>query len=134
MTKNNKRANIRDELSRAEQVKAEAQLLFKNGYTTGAISRLYYWLFHMVRALLLTKGLEPKTHDGALKVFSLYFVKSGLFDPGDGHLFARLMKYREEADYNASYVFEESDYLEFKAETEKFYKKILRHLKQKGYA
>jgi len=31
-----------------------------------------------VRALLLGKGLEPKTHEGALRLLGLHFVKPGI--------------------------------------------------------
>jgi hypothetical protein len=59
---------------------AAANLLFENDFLQDAISRLYYFLLHNTRALLLTKGLEPKSHDeGALRLFGLHFVKEGIF-------------------------------------------------------
>ena len=134
MTPENKKENIQDELVRADQAAREADLLFANGYTVGAVSRLYYWLFHTVRGLLLVEGLQPRSHEGALRLFSLHFVKTGLFAADDGHIFARLMKYRQEADYNASYVFGQSDYPEFKKDADKLCSKIHRYLAQKGYA
>ncbi|WP_420536147.1 HEPN domain-containing protein [Dictyoglomus turgidum] len=39
-------------------------MLFENGLIKDAISRLYYYTLHMVRALLFTKGFEPKSHEG----------------------------------------------------------------------
>jgi hypothetical protein len=130
----NKKSNIRDELARAESAKASAQLLFKSGYIADAISRLYYWVFHNTKSLLLTQGIEPKSHEGTLALFSLHFVKTGLFEAADAHIFAKLMKYRQEADYNASYVFTERDFIEFQKNAEELGGKIRQYLREKGYA
>jgi uncharacterized protein (UPF0332 family) len=54
--------------------------------------------------VLLTEGLEPKSHEGALRLFGLHFVKPGAFEAKDSHIFSKLMKLREEADYNPSYT------------------------------
>ncbi len=119
MTRENKQANILAELERAQAAKGAAQVLFEHGYLHDAVSRLYYWVFHNVRALLFSKGLEPKTHEGALRLFSLHFVKSGPFDAESAHIFARLMKYRQEADYSAEYVFRSDDFQEFLSDGQK---------------
>ena len=50
------------------------------------------------RALLLSANLEPRTHEGALRLFSLHFVKHGPFPPECAHTLSKLMKYREEAE------------------------------------
>lgn len=133
MTERNKRSNIQDELQRADTALAAADLLHKNDFVNDAISRLYYYLFHGIRALLLSKGIEPKSHEGALQLFSLHFVKSGIFSPENSHTFARLMKYRSEADYSASYVFTMEDYMDFKNDAKKVYDTIIDHLKEEGY-
>ena len=100
MTEKNKKSNIDEELSRAETALGAADLLGANGYLNEAVSRLYYYLLYEIRALLLTEGFEPKTHECALRLFSLHFVKDGSFPSDSSHTFSKLMKYREEADYN----------------------------------
>ncbi|MCI2424482.1 HEPN domain-containing protein [Candidatus Acetothermia bacterium] len=133
MIEENKRENIREEMERAVKAMGAASLLFNNGFLNDAISRLYYSLLHDIRALLLTKGLEPKSHEGALRFFGFHFVKEGAFEPADSHIFSRLMKYREEADYNPSYIFTKEDFVEFKKEAEELSNKIKGYLKEKGY-
>jgi len=133
MTEENKKENIKNELDRALKAKDAAILLFDEGFLSDAISRLYYYLLHNVRALLLTKGLEPKSHEGVLRVFSLHFIKEGIFEPKASHIFARLMKYREEADYNPSYVFTREDFIEFRKDAEDLANKIKNYLIEKGY-
>ena len=133
MTGENKRENIKVELEMASKILSEADLLFENGFYSGAVSRLYYSLLHTIRALLLTKGLEPRSHEGALRIFSLHFVKDGPFEPAFSHIFSRLMKYREEADYNPAYVFTKEDFVQSRKEAGDLADKIKACLKKKKY-
>lgn len=133
MMKQNKNKNILEEIARATEALKAANLLFDNGFLNDAISKLYYFILYNIRALLLTKGFEPKSHEGALRLFSLHFVKEGPLEPESSHIFSKLMKYREEADYNPSYIFTNEDFIEFKKEAEELASKIRRLLKKKGY-
>jgi hypothetical protein len=49
------------------------------------------------------------------------------------HIFSKLMKFREEADYNSSYTFAPEDFAEFKSEAEGVIQKITNYLKSKDY-
>jgi uncharacterized protein (UPF0332 family) len=129
----NKEANIREEIDRANEAIRAANLLFENGFVRDAVSKLYYSLLYSIRALLLTEGLEPKSHEGALRLFGLHFVKPGAFEAKDSHIFSKLMKFREEADYNPSYTFAPEDFAEFKSEAEGVIQKITNYLKSKDY-
>ena len=133
MIEKNKRDNIREEIERASQTMSAATLLSDNNLINDAVSRLYYFLLYNIRALLLTKGLEPKSHEGALRLFALHFIKEKIFEPKDSHVFSRLMKYREEADYNPSYVFTKDDFTDLKKEAEALSIKIKSYLKNNRY-
>ncbi|MGO9410480.1 MAG: HEPN domain-containing protein [Spirochaetia bacterium] len=109
MTKANKETAVAEELQRANQALTAFELLVRGGVLSDAVSRLYYCLLHRVKALLLTEGLEPKSHEGALHLLSQHFVKPGHLEPAATQFFAQLMKYREEADYSPSFTFAESD-------------------------
>jgi uncharacterized protein (UPF0332 family) len=129
----NKRENVREEIDRANESMKVADLLFNNGFVKDAVAKLYYSLLYAVRAILLTKGLEPKSHEGALRLLGLHFVKQGVFEARDSHVFSKLMKYRQEADYNPSYTFTLEDYAEFKKEAEWVMHKIITRLNEEGY-
>ena len=133
MIEKNKKENIGEEIKRAKETMRAANLLFENSFVNDAISKLYYFLLYNVRALLLTKGLEPKSHEGALRLLGLHFVKKGIFNPRDSHIFSKLMKFREEADYNPSYTFANEDFIEFKKEAEELTDKIRKYLRKKRY-
>jgi len=116
VTDDNISRNAREELSRAADFLQAADLLFANNLINDAVSRLYYFVLFTIRALLLSKGLQPKSHEAALRLFAQHFVKEKIFDHQTAHIFSKLMKYREEADYNPSYVFSREDFLVFKKE------------------
>ena len=133
MTEKNKKSNIDEELSRAETALGAADLLGANGYLNEAVSRLYYYLLYEIRALLLTEGFEPKTHEGVLRLFSLHFVKNGSFPSDSSRTFSKLMKYREEADCNPSYTFTNEDFQKLRDETQGLTVRIAEYLAEKGY-
>ena len=133
MNEENKKQNVHEEIDHANESMRAADLLFNNGFIRDAVPKLYYSLLYMVRAMLLTKGLEPRSHEGALRLFGLYFVKQGIFETRDSHVFSRLMKYRQEADYNPSYMFTLEDFIEFRKDAENVMLKIMSRLKQEGY-
>jgi len=118
MTGDNKKKNIRAELERGAEALAAATLLYENGYISDAISRLYYFVLYNIRALLLSKGLEPRSHEGALRLFGLHFIREGLMDKEAAQIFSKLMKFREEADYNPVSMFTKEDFVAFKKEAE----------------
>lgn len=134
MNEENKRLNIREEIERASEASRAARLLYGNGFVKDAVSRLYYSLLYSIRALLLTKGFEPKSHEAALRLFGLHFVKAGLFETRDSHTFSKLMKYRQEADYNPTYSFMPSDFQELEGDAERLIQKIAGYLKDLGYS
>lgn len=63
------------------------------------VSNLYYAYFHAVRALLATRGIYPKTHEGTERMFALHFIKSKVMDGKFGIYFSNLHSRREDADY-----------------------------------
>lgn len=93
MIEENIKKDILEELNRAREALMSAELLFERGLLRDSISRLYYFVLYNVRALLLTKGLEPRSHEGALRLLSLHFIKEGILEPKMAHIFSRLMKY-----------------------------------------
>jgi len=133
VTRENIKININEEIKRATAAIDAAVLLSDKSLFNDAVSRLYYFLLYHIRALLLTKGLEARSHEGALRLFGLHFVKEGLFQTKVSHIFTKLMKYREEADYNPSYEFTKDDFIELKKETEELTGKIKAYLTKKGY-
>lgn len=115
---------VKLELEIGREALKEAEKLFESGFLRGAISRLYYALFHHVRALLFDSGFDPKTHDGVKTLFGLHFVRSGKVDPADARLFTKLAAYREDADYSPATIFDEGTVREEIGATKQFIQNI----------
>ena len=133
MSIENKKENGTEEIKRGQETLLEAEGLANLCLYNGAVSRLYYYLFYHVRALLLTKGIEPKTHEGVERMFSQHFVKTNIFVHNNSKFLSRLAKYRGDADYNPSIVFTKEDFDEFITIAKAFTLKIRKYLKAKKY-
>ena len=84
----------------AERLRA-ARLLFEQGFYEEAISVAYYATLWAARALLLTEGAEPRTHEGVRTMLGLYFIRTGKLPNEVGRLFTRRLDDRLSADYSA---------------------------------
>jgi hypothetical protein len=109
VTDENRKRNIGDELARAEQALQAARALVDLRLHADAVSRAYYGAFHALRALLVSRGLEPKTHSGAIHLFNTEFVRAGLVASSHNRLLAGIQRSRELADYDAAVTFSKED-------------------------
>jgi len=108
MTDDNAAKNSADEVARGNEALAAARHLLAADFYNDAVSRAYYAAFHWARALLVSRGIEAKTHRGVIQLFHLHFVQEGLIsEEAAGHL-ARLETYRELSDYNPFSHFNET--------------------------
>jgi uncharacterized protein (UPF0332 family) len=89
----------------------EAKIQITNQLWNLAINRMYYACFYAVNALLLSKGINARTHSGVKTMFGLHFVNSGIFSKEENDLYTNLFRLRQEGDYEDFTTFDESDAL-----------------------
>lgn len=98
-----------DAIARAERYLRTATLLVDEEDYASSVSRSYYAMFYVARALLKQAGSEPGTHSGMRNQFGLHFVKGGPLP----ERFARMLNDAEEmrtmADYAEDFVLTEDD-------------------------
>lgn len=104
MSPRNRSRNMEAEVARAEIALAAARSLLSNGFYLDAVSRTYYAAFHYAVALLMSRGLEAKTHGGLIALLGQHFVATGLIDPGVARTLSRLQTYRHDSDYAIGHV------------------------------
>ncbi len=121
------RETIKLEVERADEALKSVGLLIAGECYRDAMSRLYYAVFHFTRALLATKDLNPKSHQGALQLFSQYFVKTGIVEMEAGRILARQQKFRSESDYNVEFRFDRES-IEQEYEDAQVFRKICMRL------
>lgn len=120
MTDDNAKANAEDEIAHGNESLDAACCLVDNGFLRDGVSRAYYAAYHWTRALLLTKGIEARTHRGAIQLFSLHFVKDGPLTDEAAALLAHLETYRELSDYTSMATFTEEQAREEIARAKRF--------------
>jgi uncharacterized protein (UPF0332 family) len=112
----------------AEEELSSAYPLLENGKLRDSISRAYYSMFHAAKALLILKGVNPRKHSGAIRMFGLHFVDSGFIE----RVYAKYITYafslRSKADYDVYYEpnYEEAEHVVESAE--RFLERIKRAL------
>ena len=99
-----RRASAAEELGRAFEELSAADTLLAGAHARIAQTRIYFAVFHALRACLYHSNLEPRSHDGVLALFGLHFVNTGRFDPAVSRFAGRLRKYRLEADYGRDVI------------------------------
>jgi uncharacterized protein (UPF0332 family) len=74
-----------------------------------ALASLYFTAFHLVQALLASRGVAAHTHNGVQVAFSLHFVKPGTISKSAAKLFSELQAVRERADYQVDLSYDSGD-------------------------
>jgi uncharacterized protein (UPF0332 family) len=86
-------------LTSADERLESADALLKIGNFEDSISRSCYAILDAATACLVKKDVIPKSHAGAIKLFSLHYIKNGEVDQKYQRQFAKIEKARIEADY-----------------------------------
>lgn len=94
-------------------------------------NRIYYAAYYAVSALLIANGHPTvKGHDTIVRMFGLYFVKTGKFSPEQGKLYNKLYTLRLTGDYNDHYNLDEEDVLPLVSPAEELIVKVSAMAKQ----
>ena len=80
-----------------------AKTLHSSGLYEDSISQSYYAIFFAAKALLLTKGFDPKKHSGVISHFNQHFVKTREIDKEFADILKYAQKERLSADYDELY-------------------------------
>jgi uncharacterized protein (UPF0332 family) len=75
VTNENCRLNVKFEWEKAQQSLLEVEALMERSLWAAAISRAYYGIFHMARALMFSKGLEARSPSGLIHMFNVHLVR-----------------------------------------------------------
>jgi uncharacterized protein (UPF0332 family) len=87
-------------LEKAEDAIENAEYNLKGGFISATANRAYYGCYYCMIALLYTKSVHTKTHQGAHAKFSELFVKTGIFPSETSSDISVIFDFRQEADYD----------------------------------
>jgi len=89
------------ELGHARSAHRAAQLLRDSGLYNDSLNRLYYALYHVVTALLLSAGVEPRRHRALPGLLGTHF--GHVLGPAELAVVARAATWRDLADYERTW-------------------------------
>ena len=92
-------SRIKQLLSLAQRALFTAQGNLVSGDLRATVNRAYYAIFYAASAVLLTKGVEPRTHSDAIRAFRAHLVKSDLIETEYSHMYGEAWVIRRDADY-----------------------------------
>ncbi|MFW6238607.1 MAG: HEPN domain-containing protein [Halanaerobiales bacterium] len=116
---------VKEYLNKSKKKIEAAQILYNNKFYNDCISRCYYSMFWAAKALLLTKGLNVKTHKGLITKFGLDFVKKGYVERIYGKALRIAKENRETADYEIDIEYTKDDARESIKKAKEFHEKII---------
>lgn len=93
-------AEILKALGKADDALENANYNLDGGFTLATANRAYYACYYCMIAMLLTKEVFPKTHQGAHAKFAELFIKTGAFPTETSDTVTLLFDNRQQADYD----------------------------------
>lgn len=108
-------------IKKAEERLVSARTLLDIGNFEDSISRSYYAILDSATACLIKKDIVPHSHAGAIKLFSLHYIKPDIVEQKYQRQFAKIEKARIEADYTHLRTFTREEAAEILGEANQFF-------------
>jgi len=99
MEPKNKQEFVKSRVSLAKEKLRAARKLLADGFYRDSISRAYYAMYHLAKAILVLRNKEPYSHKGVKILLASELVKTGLMEKQIFNMFVLAKEKREDADY-----------------------------------
>lgn len=103
MQAENWRALSRIRLERSIEFYSDAVKLFDSGSFRSSASRLYFSVFHAMKAALALKAIDRRKHSGIISEFRKLFVKTGEISAESSKIISSIQTMRHDSDYDDYY-------------------------------
>ncbi len=87
-------------LENAAKTLEEVESHRRNGFYNTAVNRMYYACYYAASAMLISIGVEAKSHDGVRHGLGRHVVLPGLLSADLGRFYSRLFSKRSTGDYD----------------------------------
>lgn len=111
-------------LQRANETLSDAEKFIEEVSLNSVVNRIYYAMFYVVNALLISKGLSSSKHSGVRALFNKEFVNKGLVNKKSGRLYFEMFERRQTGDYRDFIEFKKEDVAKWVDEAKEFVSKI----------
>ena len=123
---------IRYRIEKAYRVLDEARDNAKLGHWNLTGNRLYYAVFHICQALLLSEGDTTRTHAGMIHKIGLNFITTGRISREYGRLISRLYELRQSGDYDDKFDATEEEVMPYFKQVEQLLQEMERIILKDG--
>ena len=95
-----KNRDAKKALEKAIQCLSDTEIILKNELALASVNRAYYTFYYGICALLLSKEVQTKTHQGIHNKFAELFIKTGIFEKEVNDWVTSSFRFRQLADYD----------------------------------
>ena len=113
LTSDDRRAIIDYRIERSHKTLEEMDYVIQGKFWNLAANRLYYAVFYMCEALLLSNHISASTHTGVNRMIGLHFVNTKKLSKEDAKLLGEVFRMRISGDYDDLYDWTEEQILPF---------------------
>ena len=124
LTPEDRQAIIDYRIERSHATMKEVEFIVTGKFWNLAANRLYYSVFYICEALLLSRKLAASSHAGVSRMMHLHFIRTGKLTEEEGALLGRLFRMRQTGDYDDLWDWTERDILPLVPETKQLISKI----------
>ena len=100
LTEEQRRDIVRYRMESARKMLEEVESHRQNGFYNMAVNRMYYACYYAATAMLISLGINVKSHDGVRLKLGKEIVMEGRLSPELGRFYSRLFSKRSTGDYD----------------------------------
>ena len=100
LTEEQRRDIVRYRMESARKMLEEVESHRQNGFYNTAVNRMYYACYYAASAMLISLGINVKSHDGVRLKLGKEIVMEGRLSPELGRFYSRLFSKRSTGDYD----------------------------------
>ena len=100
LTEEQRRDIVRYRMESARKMLEEVESHRQNGFYNTAVNRMYYACYYAATAMLISLGINVKSHDGVRLKLGKEIVMEGRLSPELGRFYSRLFSKRSTGDYD----------------------------------
>ena len=115
-------------LEKAKECLREAEYLVEPEGYSSILNRAYYAIFHAIRAVFATEGVDRKKHSGVISYFQQNYVKTEIFDKEFSRIVQEAFEVRQESDYEDFYVISKEDAITQYENAKKFVSEVEKYI------
>ena len=119
-------------LDKAYQMLRAARIMMQFDDYATACNRLYYAVFHAMRAVLALDGIDEHSHSHLISEFRKRYLKTNILDRALSDTIGSSFQVRNESDYDDDWLISKADVIEQEQKVTEFLAAIERYVSLQG--